>query len=91
VRDRAGRGCIPELAVPGTGRLLRGNVTADALASAMLEVVTNPAEAQRIGAAAAQRAVHQFDDAVMARAYETLYREITPSGREPISRSRAAS
>jgi glycosyltransferase involved in cell wall biosynthesis len=67
-------GCLPELVARGAGRLVPPG-DEPALEAAMHELASDAALARRMGAAAARVAVERFDHAVMARAYERLYRE----------------
>jgi glycosyltransferase involved in cell wall biosynthesis len=69
-------GCVPELVVNGTGRLVAlGDESA--LEMAMRELASDMVLARSRGAAAARVARERFDASVMGRAYERLYGEST--------------
>jgi glycosyltransferase involved in cell wall biosynthesis len=69
-------GCVPELVVEGTGRVVPPG-DAGALAEALHEVVARPDLARARGAAAARVARARFDVSSTVRAYEAIYREGT--------------
>jgi glycosyltransferase involved in cell wall biosynthesis len=71
-------GCVPELVSEETG-LLVSSGDHEALEEAMHRLATDPRLASAKGAAAARVARERFDDSVMARAYEDLYRELLTS------------
>jgi glycosyltransferase involved in cell wall biosynthesis len=69
-------GCVPELVVNGAGQLVAPGDIAG-LERAMFELASDLPLARAQGAAAAAVARDRFDSALMARAYERLYRELT--------------
>ena len=67
-------GCVPELVADESGQLVPpGDVPA--LEAALFEIAQDLRRAQVMGAAGGRIAAARFDDVLMARAYEQLYRE----------------
>ncbi len=79
-------GCVPELVPPEAGRVIPPGDLA-ALEAALLAVAADPPRARATGIAAARVARERFDEAVMVRAYQHLYEEITGWSSRPTSRS----
>jgi glycosyltransferase involved in cell wall biosynthesis len=69
-------GSVPELVVPGTGRLVPAG-REEALEAAMYDLASDLAMVRTMGEAAARSAAERFDASLMAKAYEQLYEEIT--------------
>jgi starch synthase len=69
-------GGIPEVVAEGTTGLLVPPGDEAALSAALIEVVTDPARAQQMGAAGRERAVRQFSWQTIAEQTAALYREL---------------
>jgi glycosyltransferase involved in cell wall biosynthesis len=67
-------GCLPELVSEATGVLVEPGDDA-ALEEAMHRLASDARLLHELGTAAAQVAAERFDQSIMARAYERLYRE----------------
>jgi glycosyltransferase involved in cell wall biosynthesis len=72
-------GGVPELAIQGVSGLIVPPANAAALAGAINQLTADPALRQRLGAAAALRALARFDHRQMALAYESLYESLLPA------------
>jgi glycosyltransferase involved in cell wall biosynthesis len=68
-------GCVPETVTPESGRLVPAGDAA-ALSAALREVAGDRALARALGEEGRRTVRARFDSAVMARAYERLYREL---------------
>lgn len=68
-------GCVPELVPPEAGRLIPSGDRA-ALEAALYALAADLPGAREMGLAAGRVARERFDEAVMVRAYQQLYREV---------------
>jgi glycosyltransferase involved in cell wall biosynthesis len=82
-------GGVPELIQDGvTGRLVPTD-NEEALAAGMVELASDPAKRETLGALAAAEALRKFDVGIMVRSYEELYHRLlgrveeNPSGVNP--------
>jgi len=80
----------PELVVEGETGLLVAPANADALATAMIRVLSDIGEARRLASNALARAQSHFSIAGMVRRYETLYQAALGRTARPASRPDAA-
>ncbi|MGQ0779055.1 MAG: glycosyltransferase family 4 protein [Pseudonocardiales bacterium] len=76
-------GGIPDLIEDGVSGLLVPPADPTSLESALRQVITDPATRSRLGAAALQRARHEFDVDLVWKRLDTLYREIVMHNRRP--------
>ncbi len=80
----------PELVVDGETGLLVEPANAGALAAAVVRVLTDTAEARRLGSNALARVQSHFSIAAMVRSYETLYEAALGRPVRPASTPEAA-